>query len=300
MISLDGKAIVVTGAGRGLGRAYAEAIAHRGGAVVVNDVDGGEAEAVVRGIVDAGGRAVASPASVIKPDETEQMVELCVREFGAIDGLVNNAGIYPHDFKEWEDRPEKIRAIVEVNVLGVIFSTNAAVRLMKRSGSGTVLNVSSGAHLGLAGNAIYGGTKGAVTSLTYTWALDLMSANIRVNAVSPIAVTRMKRSPTSEHVDPSRIAPLVVYLLSDEAGGMIGQVVRLTGKDLSIQQHPRVGRAIHRDKWSAEDIAEAFRATLGNHLERIGRERVPSPPIAAAPVPAGAPDVHLSVKDSNR
>jgi NAD(P)-dependent dehydrogenase (short-subunit alcohol dehydrogenase family) len=282
MISLAGKGVVVTGSGRGLGRAYAEAAAARGAAVVVNDVDLPEAEAVAEGIRRRGGIAVTSAHSVSDSDQAAELIALCLREFGSIHGLVNNAGIYPHDVTAWENRADVVRAMFDVNVLGAIFCTTSAVQAMKAQGHGTIVNVSSGTQLGVAGNAIYGATKGAITTLTYTWALDLLPFGIRVNAVSPIAVTRMKRAPGPEHVDPDEIAPLVVYLLSDEAGAMTGQVIRLTGKELGVMKHPRVGTMLTRDTWSPEDIAAEFTGVLGGQLEPIGRERVLSPAVGRA------------------
>ena len=127
---LDGKAVVITGAGRGLGEAYAMHAALAGASVVVNDNDGDLAERVAEHIRGYGGRAVASTHTVADPSEAAKIVDLCVDEFGRIDGLVNNAGLN-YESLPWEDDPETIKEVVEVNVLGVIYVGIAAMRAMR-------------------------------------------------------------------------------------------------------------------------------------------------------------------------
>ena len=280
---LDGKAIVITGAARGLGRAYAEAAAEARASVVVNDLDAAEAALVAQSIVASGGRAVASGHSVVDPRQVTELMSLCCSEFGKIDGLVNNAGVYPPDVAEWEERPEAIRSMIDVNLTGTILATNAAVQHMRTASSGRVINVTSGVQMGRPGCATYAATKGAVASLTYCWALDLMTDGITVNAISPIAITRMSmrksRPLVADDSDPAAIAPAVVYLLSDLSGGMTGQIVRMNGRDLALVKHPRIGTHVRRETWTVQDVAAAFREDAALTLEPIGSDLVPSPSV---------------------
>ncbi len=272
MSILNGKAVVVTGAGRGLGRAYALHAALCGAAVVVNDIDGDAAESVVAEIRAAGGTALPSKHSVARADEATALVEQCVRELGRLDGLVNNAGVL-HAASVWEEEPEQLRTIVEVNVLGVLYCGAAAARVMREARSGAIVNVTSGAMEGVERLGAYSATKGAVASVTFAWALELAPAGIRVNGISPHAQTRMNpgRRAGQSPAAPERIAPLVSYLLSDLSRGVTGQVVRLAGPELSLVRHPRRSDVVLRsDDWTVEAIAHAFDTELRRDLEPVG------------------------------
>jgi NAD(P)-dependent dehydrogenase (short-subunit alcohol dehydrogenase family) len=281
---LERKAVVVTGAGRGLGEAFATHAAQAGAAVVANDIDADLAERTAANIRDHGGRAVACAHSVTDPEQAQAIIDLCVQEFGAIDGLVNNAGLNYEAFP-WEEEPEQVREIVEVNLLGVIYTGMAAARAMVARGSGgSIVNISSGASLGQRKLGTYAATKGAVASLTYSWALDMEEVGIRVNAVCPLAHTRMvwksERSLRNCPPDrtPSRIAPLVMYLLGPGAKGITGQLIRCTGPQLHIVGHPYLKAPIlERQVWDTDDIRRAFDEVFSAHLEPYGLEkRVPS------------------------
>jgi len=277
---LDGKAVVVTGAGRGLGEAYAMHAALAGASVVVNDVDGDLAETVARHIREYGGRAVASTHTVADPTEAEKIVGLCVSEFGRLDGLVNNAGLN-YETLPWEDDPKTIKETVEVNLLGVIYTGMAAMTAMREhGGGGSIVNISSGAFLGQRKLATYSATKGAVASLSSSWALDLESEGIRVNAVCPVAHTRMvwksERSLRAIPADrlPGKVAPLVLFLLSEASIGITGQIIRCNGRQLHLVGHPYFKQPIlESDSWDTASVERAFTGVLQAHLEPFGLEK---------------------------
>ncbi|MDQ4032166.1 MAG: SDR family oxidoreductase [Actinomycetota bacterium] len=276
---LESKAIVITGAGRGLGEAYALDAARSGASVVVNDIDGELAEAVAGRIRRCGGRAVASAQSVRDPDQASGVVERCLAEFGKVDGLVNNAALN-YAALPWDDDVDVARELIEVNVLGVLYCGIAAAREMRTQRAGSIVNISSGSSFGQRAAGTYAASKGAVASLTYSWALDMAELGIRVNGVCPVAWTRMvERSPAAQlrvtpRRTPDRVAPLVTYLLSDRAEGITGQLVRFTGDQLHIVRQPGIKEPVlHRECWTTEDIAAAFDGVLDHNLEPFGLDK---------------------------
>jgi NAD(P)-dependent dehydrogenase (short-subunit alcohol dehydrogenase family) len=282
---LDGKAVAVTGAGRGLGAAYAHLAAVEGAAVLVNDVDADLAAAVTDSITAAGGRAVAAAGTIGTWDGAGEVVARCVSEFGAIDGLVNNAGIFHLAHPSVQD-PDDFRTVIEVNLLGTAYCGLHAIRAMLSQGSGSVVNVTSGAHAGSAAMAAYGASKGGVASLTYCWAADLIGTGVRVNAVSPNAHTRMADAfeaylgaaaqGQNTHKPPEQNAPAVIYLLSDAAAGVHGQVVRIDGDELSMIAHPVVqGTGVRDTGWTPAKVAAAFAAGRVGPISPIGLHRGP-------------------------
>jgi NAD(P)-dependent dehydrogenase (short-subunit alcohol dehydrogenase family) len=263
---LEGKVVLVTGAGRGLGHAYAVDAAARGARVVVNDVDAEGAQATVAAIESAGGIAVARAGSIADWDTAGELVDTAVETFGGLDGLVNNAGVMPVGVP-WEETGERLRAVVEVNLLGTLFCGTRAMDRMKDHGGGAIVNVTSGTHLGFRDLTAYGATKGGVASLTYGWAIHGADVGVRVNAISPLARTPMMDEfldvPTG--AEPADVAPLVSYLLSDRAAAVNGQVVRLDGSSLSLLRRPSYpGPHVDGERFSLEEIAAAFdRGELG-------------------------------------
>jgi NAD(P)-dependent dehydrogenase (short-subunit alcohol dehydrogenase family) len=279
MTSLDGRAVVVTGAGRGLGEAFATHLALAGAMVVINDVDGEAATRTADGLRKTGHPAVVSTHTVTRPEEAQAIVDLCLEKYGRIDGLVNNAGL-TYETMPWDDDPDRARELIEVNVLGTIYTGLAALKAMKERGSGSIVNISSGASLGQRTIATYSASKGAVASLTYSWALDLESVGVRVNAVCPLAHTRMVW--TSERAlrkcppdrTPDRIAPLVVFLISDRSEGITGQMIRCNGPELHIVGQPYLKSPIlEREAWDVDTIERAFDEVFQAHLEPYGLEK---------------------------
>jgi NAD(P)-dependent dehydrogenase (short-subunit alcohol dehydrogenase family) len=261
MRDLEEQSVVITGAGGGLGAAYAKAAARLGARIVVNDVDADAAESVASQIRQADGVAVAGPCDIRDPASAGALIRRCITEFGSITGLVNNAGVF---FKEPFEHAslDHLRLLLEVNVIGTFNCARAAIGPMLQQGRGSIINVTSGAHTGQPGLGSYGASKGAVASFTYGWACDLQGTGVRVNAVSPLAFTAMAKH--LPHLPPpdTNVGP-VLYLLSDRSKHLNGQIIRIAGRNLSLMCHP-ANRApvLERDDWSLDAIAQAFDTTL--------------------------------------
>lgn len=266
---LDGKAVVITGSGRGIGAACARGAARQGAAVVVNDVDGDPANETVDAIIAEGGRAIACVADVSDWDQAGRLIQTCIDAFGKIDGLVNNAAMF-HTGRIEDFDPNSARLQVSVNVLGPLYCTAHAVKPMLARKSGSIVNVISGAHMGMETMGIYGATKGAVASMIYTWALELAGSGVRVNGLSPFGATRMMMPPGSvddeEHrqrisllPSPDQNSPVVEYLLSNLSADVNGQILRIDREEVYLYTHPALlmPPAV-REKWTAEALAAAF------------------------------------------
>ncbi len=270
MSVLDGKSVIVTGSGRGLGRAYATAMAKEGARLVINDIDVAEAEKTAADIKALGGTAVANTDDVASWDGARHLVEQCVKDFGGIDVLVNNAGVlYAVPFTEATE--EQINVTLAVNLKGTLNVARHAVDHMVPRRSGCIINVSSGSQSGLLLRAVYGASKGGVSSFTYNLAMELAPYNIRVNAISPLAHTRMWDAPEARRFPADKVAPVVVFLASDDASYVTGQVVRLEGDTLGLFSHPEpVHPVILKSGWTLEDLRKYFRGTLGRRLQPVG------------------------------
>lgn len=292
---LTGKAILITGAGRGLGAAYALSCAREGASLVVNDIDNAALLETVGAVRDAGGTAVAAPGDVRSASDAEGMVDRCVEQFGQIDGLVNNAGVFRMGRLDEQDEAE-LRLLVETNVIGTYLCSAAAARRMRVQGNGSIVNITSGAHAGIPLMGAYGATKGAVASATYAWAQELQDAGVRVNAVSPQARTRMTdivadyqaahnlSSYPGTQPEAESNAPAVIYLLSDASSVVTGQIVRIEGPQLGFMTHPCVLLPLlTRDEWTADTIPEAFADDLAQRQQPVGILGVDRPRIEGVP-----------------
>jgi NAD(P)-dependent dehydrogenase (short-subunit alcohol dehydrogenase family) len=289
---LEGKAVVITGSGRGIGAACAMGAAMQGASVVVNDVDVDVAEASAEAIRAAGGTAHACISDIADWDDAGRLIASCIEAYGRIDGLVNNAGLF-HLSKPWDFDPAAARALMEVNVLGTFHCAGHAVKAMVAQGSGSIVNVVSGAHMGVDSLGIYGATKGAVASMVYNWAIDLLDTGVRINAISPFGKTRMadatsayRRSTgakdrSASFQPPEDNSPLVEFLLSDRSEDVSGQLVRIDSGELQLYTHPALLLpSLHRERWSAEEIADAFDTDLRERLVPcgvLGMEQGPVP-----------------------
>jgi NAD(P)-dependent dehydrogenase (short-subunit alcohol dehydrogenase family) len=283
---LTGKAIAVTGGGAGLGRAYAEYLAGLGGQVVVNDIDERRATIAVQRITNSGGSAVAYAGSIADVEKARGLIQTCVNNYGRVDGLVNNAGIYYHT-APWEDPPERYVPLIEVNLLGTIHCGIAFMAHLRRVGRpGAIVNIVSGSQCGLSEMAAYSASKGAVASLTYSWAADLASSNIRVNAVSPIGRSGTDdEGPANEQPgvnpdvlarqralkEPALVAPLVAYLLSDYSRDVTGQVFRMNPPELSVMSHPGFfAESTRAGDWDVPGISRVVDDELHRWFQPVG------------------------------
>ena len=275
---LNEQAVVITGSGRGLGRAYALAVAREGAGVVVNDIDVEEAAMVVAEIEREGGRAVASGASVADWDQAGDLIETCVREFGRIDGLVNNAVAYSYYGPPWEEQGDTIKTQIDVNVTGALYCAAHALRRLVAQRSGSVINVSSRGVMGQSGMTVYASSKAALATATYSQAMDAMAYNVRVNALCPAGFTR-GHTLAGDHAayaksiatSPDLVAPAVVYLLSDLSLGLTGQMVVMLGRKLSLMRRPEVlPHVVERDDWTPADIADVLDREFRAEFQPVG------------------------------
>lgn len=273
---LNDRVAIVTGAGRGIGRAIALAFAREGARVLVNDLGttpSGEAagdacaEEVVREIHELGGVAEADRHTVATEEGANAIVEHAISSFGSVDILVNNAGVgvdaqlHRLETADWQ------RAL-DTQLGGTFHCLKAAVRRMKKAGSGSIINTTSLAGLrGNWGQAHSAAAAAGVIGLTRTAAIELQKYGVRVNAVAPIAKTRLTEAlPMFEHVDTMRsehVAPAYVFLASDASRDVTGVVVSAAGGRLSVFRLSETAGVLKEEDggiWSAEEIAEHWSA----------------------------------------
>lgn len=291
MNALEGKAVVITGAGSGLGAAYARHAAALGASIIVNDINIQAADATVSAIRAAGGTAIAHAGDVSSWSFAESLVDACVEAFGAVTGMINNAGILRLG-KILDLTEADLRQMIEVNLIGTAACASHAARRMLASGNGgSIINVASGSQAGDIALGGYSATKGGIASLTYSWAMELRGTGIRVNALSPLAETAMAaqnkalmaEQAASREVhyaalpDPETNAPVVSFLLSDAAANINGQVVRIAGKQLSFVTHPLIADPVLAGDWNYEAVQAAFADTLVGKQQPLGLGYVRNP-----------------------
>lgn len=282
MKQLRGRAVIVTGAGRGIGAAAARLLANMGAALVINDIDADAAAATAALVRADGGAAIADGSDVADWDESGRLVSRCQQSFGTVDGLVNNAAVFAMGRLDEMERGEFDR-LLEVNVVGTANCAAHAVKPMLAQQRGSIVNVTSGAHMGIGAMGAYGATKGAVASLTYIWAEELKGTGVRVNAVSPMANTAMADIAADYQLARGQVAPrpsassdanapLIAYLLSDAAAKIHGQIVRIAGEQLALMAHPAVMLPIleRADGWTFEALDGAFARDLDKRQAPVG------------------------------
>jgi NAD(P)-dependent dehydrogenase (short-subunit alcohol dehydrogenase family) len=242
---LEGKVAVITGAGSGVGRAACLLFAEHGARVVAADLDGATAEETARQVRDRGGKAIASACDVADPAAVEALVVAAVEAFGRLDVIYNNAGItvLPEPGKGLsrfvDTDPAKIERVYGVNVYGVMNGCRAAIRQFeKQGGGGAIVNTASVAGLVGYGGVVYGSSKGAVTILTRTLALEVAAQGIRINSVCPAGMptnyipglgssdqaraSMAAAHPLGRPIEPEECASAALFLASDLAANITG------------------------------------------------------------------------------
>lgn len=281
---LDGKAAVVTGGGRGIGRGHCLHLAEQGAGVVVNDIEIEVATKVVDEIRANGGRAVADASDISTRDGAAALVGRCVDEFGHVHAVVNNAGnVRDRSFLKMSD--DDYDSVIRVHQYGTFAVSQEGARRMRDQGSGGVIvNTVSAAHFGNFGQTNYAAAKGAIASMTYTWALELARYGIRVNAISPSGSTRMSatyKGPDGKEVelpfiDPTRNGAFVAFLCSEHANWVTGQIFGTGGERVAILEQPRYGTGMYRDGgWGVDDLVEHFEAFMKKEIEPFGLMKSP-------------------------
>src|SRR5689334_3810177 len=282
---LEGKVAIITGAGGGLGRAHALAFAAEGAKVVVNDpgvsrdgsggAGGKMADAVVDEIKKAGGQAVASYDSVA--DAGDKIVKTAVDAFGRVDILVNNAGIL-RDKTIHNMTDDMWDLVLAVHLRGTFLCTRAAARVMKEKGTGgRIINTTSVAGLkGNFGQSNYSAAKAGIYGFTLTAAMELAKDGISVNAIAPIAKTRMTEEIDSVPVEyrAEDVSPVVVFLASDLAKDLSGRIIGVHGRHLFEYRMELTEGKEKKEAWTPAEIGEWV--------------RTPETPKAAAPAGASA------------
>lgn len=294
---LKDKVAVVTGAGQGLGRAEAIALAEQGAKVVVNDLgtatDGTgsskePAENVVAEIKQAGSEAIASYNTVATVEGAESIIQAAVDSFGRLDILVNNAG-FNRDRMIYNISDEEFDSVMKTNLYGTFFTTRVACRIMRQQKYGRIINTSSHAGLGNMGQANYSAAKEGIVGLTRTVAYDMGRYGVTCNVIRPVSGTRgfvdmvenkglreawskawgeelaeKRLKQMLELNRPEDVASLVAYLASEKADNVNGCVFEVWHGHVGIYQDPlTVTEVLWKDgRWTPEELAETMPATL--------------------------------------
>jgi NAD(P)-dependent dehydrogenase (short-subunit alcohol dehydrogenase family) len=291
----DGRVVVVTGAGRGIGRAHALAFGAAGARVVVNDLgasgsgegsDQRPAEEVVAAIEAAGGQAMASFHDIADFDAAEALVAATIATFGGIDVVVNNAGILrdrmfvSSSVDEWD-------AVMRVHLRGhfcVARHASAYWRAEAKAGrmpDARIINTSSGAGLlGSVGQSAYAAAKGGIASLTLVQAAELARYGVTSNAIAPAARTRMTEGPFAAMMKkpetgfdawaPENVSPLVVWLGSGASRGVTGKIFEIQGGKLNVQDGYRPGAAVDKGaRFAAEELSDVVASLLAEAPEPL-------------------------------
>jgi NAD(P)-dependent dehydrogenase (short-subunit alcohol dehydrogenase family) len=292
---LEGKVVVVTGAGRGIGRDFALAMAANGAKVVVNDVgasvagegkDAGPAQEVVDEILAAGGSAVANTDSVADWDAANRIIQTALDSYGRLDCVINNAGILRDRFffnmsvDEW-------KAVIDVHLNGSFYVARAAAPYFRSENRGSYIHMTSTSGLvGNLGQANYAAAKLGIAGLSKSIALDMAKFKVRSNCIAPFAWSRMigsipveteeqkARVEKLKQMETSKIAPLAVYLASDAAADVTGQIFGVRANEIFLFSQNRPLRSVQRTEgWTPETIANHGMPALKAHFYALDRSQ---------------------------
>jgi NAD(P)-dependent dehydrogenase (short-subunit alcohol dehydrogenase family) len=292
---LEGKVVVVTGAGGGIGRDFALAMAAAGARVVVNDIgasvkgegrDAGPAQKVAGEIRATGGSAVASTDSVAEWESANRIVQCALDSFQRLDVVVNNAGILRDRFF-FNMSPEEWRAVIDVHLNGSFYVSRAAAPHFKSQAAGCYVHMTSTSGLvGNLGQANYSAAKLGIVGLSKSIALDMAKYRVRSNCISPFAWSRMIGSiPTETDEQKARveklksmatakIAPLAVFLASEAASEVSGQIFAVRANEIFLMSQSRPLRSVHHaEGWSAETLAAHALPALRPHFYPLERSQ---------------------------
>jgi NAD(P)-dependent dehydrogenase (short-subunit alcohol dehydrogenase family) len=292
---LQGKAVIVTGAGGGIGRDFALAMAEAGAKVVVNDLgtsvrgegeDVAPAQKVVEEIRSRGGSAVASTDSVAEWTSANRIVQCALDSFSRIDAVINNAGILRDRFF-FNLSPDDWRAVIDVHLNGSFYVARAAAPHFKAQESGCYIHMTSSSGLvGNLGQANYSAAKLGIAGLSKSIALDMAKYRVRSNCIAPFAWSRMIGSIPAEtpdqqarvdklkRMETGKIAPLAVCLASDAAQDVSGQIFAVRANEIFLMSQSRPLRSVHRSEgWTPETVASHALPALRAHFYALERSQ---------------------------
>jgi NAD(P)-dependent dehydrogenase (short-subunit alcohol dehydrogenase family) len=290
MGKLDGKVAAITGAGRGIGRALAKAMAAEGAAIVVNDLGvtlvgdrepTSPATEVAADIKAAGGRAVANLGDISTMEGGKGLVDQALKEFGKLDILVNLAGVI-RDRMIFNMGEEDWDKVLDSHLKGTFCTSRFASAHMRERRSGRIINFSSNAALGSPGQPSYSAAKAGILGLTWSTANGLRRYGITCNAIFPVAATRMtdtiaqqsyRITPSVEAqgttVDPVNVAPIVIFLASDEAGDVTGQVFGSEGYSVTRYHHMSPEKTVYnKGPWDLDQFFKVMKRTLARDTQK--------------------------------
>jgi NAD(P)-dependent dehydrogenase (short-subunit alcohol dehydrogenase family) len=290
---LEGKVVVITGAGRGIGRDFSLAMAANGAKVVVNDVgasvagegrDAGPAQAVVDEILAAGGSAVANTDSVADWDAANRIIQTALDSYGRLDCVINNAGILRDRFF-FNMSVEEWKAVIDVHLNGSFYVARAAAPYFRSENRGSYIHMTSTSGLvGNLGQANYAAAKLGIAGLSKSIALDMAKFKVRSNCIAPFAWSRMigsipvetdeqkARVEKLKQMETAKIAPLAVYLASDAAADVTGQIFGVRANEIFLFSQNRPLRSVQRTQgWTPETIANHAMPALKAHFYALDR-----------------------------